>query len=221
MVHIHKEFHQLAPLLALKLMPDKFRAFLIADGFTENDIKQIAELPDLVDLDNIEQDPFCRHAHSYKMEIIGGQLTWTDGGCLDRMKSLAEDARDFYMEKNFAMVRYSLAKMTHYCIDSKTFPHLSPGKPWSDYHAKFEDQMVVFLTRNQGEIGPIKFAPYKDVVADSDRTAKELWQVGQGVVKDYLTGGKVSVEVAMDVCRRCVKGVGDLWMTVAEELKLL
>ena len=220
MANINKDFHQLAPLLALKQMPDKFQAFFIADGFTEEDLKRIADIPDLIDHDNIEQDPFCRHDHSYKMEIVNGQLTWTDGGVLERMKSLAEDARDFYMEGNYPMVRYSLAKATHYCIDSKTFPHLSPGKPWSEYHAKFEDQMAVFLTKHQSEIGPIEFTAYKDVIGDSDKIAKELWQVGQTMVKDYITGGRVSVEVAMDVCRRCVKAVGDLWLTVAEELKL-
>lgn len=220
-VNIHKDFHQLAPLIALKQMPEKFQAFFIADDYTEENIKHDAELPDLVDLDNIEQDPFCRHAHSWKLELVNGQLTKTDGGCIDRIKSLAEDARDFYMEKNFAMVRYSLAKATHYIIDSKTFPHLSPGKPWSEFHAKFEDQMATFIIKHQDEIGPIEFVAYKDVVQESDAIAKDLWQVGQGVVKDYLTGGKVSVDVAMDVCRRCVRAVGNLWTTVAEELKLL
>lgn len=218
---MHKQFHQLAPLIALRRMPDKFQAFLIADNFTEEDLKRIADIPDLIGLDNIEQDPFCRHAHSYKMEIVNGQLTWTDGGVLERMKSLAEDARDFYMEKNFAIVRYSLAKVTHYCIDSKTFPHLSPGKPWSEFHAKFEDQMAIFLIKHQGEISPIEFTAYKDVVKESDTIAKELWHVGQEVVKEYVSGGKVSDDVALDVCRRCVKAVGDLWITVAVELKIL
>lgn len=218
---MHKEFHQLAPLITLQQMPTKFRTFLIANDYSEEKIKRDAELPDLVDLDNIEQDPFCRHAHSYKMELVDGKLTWTDGGCIERIKSLAEDARDFYMEKNFPMVRYSLAKATHYIIDSKTFPHLSPGKPWSEFHTRYEDQMAVFLTKHQDEIGSLEFTAYKDVVEDSDKIARELWKVGQVVVKDYLAGGKVSSDVAMDVCRKCVQAIGDLWTTVAEELKLV
>lgn len=218
---MHKEFHQLAPILALQRMPDKFRAFFIADGFTEDDLKRIADLPDLVDLDNIEQDPFCRHAHSYKMELSDGQLKWMDGEALDRVKNLAEDARDYYREKNFAMVRYSLAKATHYSIDAKTFPHLSPGKPWSDYHAKFEDHMASFITKHQNEIGSLEFIAYKDVVEDSGKITRELWYAGQEVVKVYLDGGKVSDELAMDVCSKCIKGVGDLWVTVARELKII
>jgi hypothetical protein len=218
---LNKVFHQLAPLIALKQIPQKFQTFFIADGYTEESIKHDAELPDLVDLDNIEQDPFCRHAHSYKLELINGQLMKTDGECIERMKSIIEDARDFYLEKNLPMVRYSLAKATHYCIDSKTFPHLSPGKPWNEFHVKFEDQMGAFLAKHQEEIPPVKFVPYKDVLSDSDKIAKELWKVGQEVVNDYLTGGRVSVEVAMDVCQKCVQGIGDLWLTVAEELKLL
>ena len=148
------------------------------------------------------------------MELLDGQLKWVDGEALDRAKNLAEDARDYYKEKNFAMVRYSLAKATHYSIDAKTFPHLSPGKPWSDYHTKFEDHMASFLVKYQNDIGSLEFEAYEDVVKDSDKIAKELWYPGQELVKEYIAGSKVPDELAMDICRRCIKGVGDLWVTV-------
>lgn len=219
---MNKQFHQLAPLLALHKMPEKFQAFFIAEGYTEDQLKTDADLPDMVDKDNITQDAEIHHAHSYKLEQReDGKLHWVDGDCLERLKALAADVHDFHAEGKLDLVRYALAKMTHYRVDALTYPHLHRGKPWSQYHELFETQMGHFITQHAEEIGALKFEPYEDVYKGARQTALTAWSEGIDVVKLYETGGRISPEQAMELCRRCVKGVGDLWLTLAGELKIL
>jgi len=218
---MNKAFHQLAPILALKQMPKQFQDFMIIDTHTEENIKYQSDLPDLIDKDNIEIDPFCKHSHSYKMELIDGVLKWKDGDALEKLKSLSGMARDYYLEGDLDQVRYCLSKLTHYLVDSKTFPHEHIGKPWSEYHQKYEDNMGHFLVKHQNDIGILKFEEYKDVYKDSMNISKELWYVGNDVVNDYINKKKLNEEIAMDVSRKCIKGIGDVWLTIALELKIL
>lgn len=221
MIEINKTFHMLAPILALKQMPKQFQNFLVTDTFTEERIQYYADIPDILDLDNIEIDPFCKHSHSYKMELINGVLKWKDGDALEKLKSLCGMSRDYYLEGDLDQVRYCLSKLTHYSIDSKTHPHGHVGKPWSEYHQKYEDNMGHFLVKHQNDIGELKFEEYKDVYKDSMNISKELWYVGNDVVNNYVNGKELNEEIAMDVCRKCIKGLGDTWLTIAIELKIL
>ncbi len=217
---MNKEFHQLAPVLALEQMPESFQAFFIADGFTAEDLKTGADLPDLVDKDNITQDAEIHHAHSYKLQEVAGQLKWTDGDVLERLKGLCADAHDFKAEKNAAMVRYCLAKMTHYRVDALTYPHLFHGRPWSIYHHKFEADLGKFLVRNHANIGQLVFSAYKDIYKDCRKTAVEAWYVGRDVVAVFEKGEKLSDDQMLAICRTCIQGIGDLWTTLKQEMKL-
>ncbi|MHB1651683.1 MAG: hypothetical protein ACYCVD_04290 [Desulfitobacteriaceae bacterium] len=222
---MNKQFHQLAPLLALKQMPDKFQAFFIAGGYTEDQLKIDADLPDTTDHDNITINSEIHHAHSYKLQEIADAkgnkyLDYVDGDCLQRLKGLAADVHDFHAEGKPDMVRYALAKMTHYRVDALTYPHLHRGKPWSEYHDLFETQMGHFIVAHAEEIGPLKFETYEDVYKGTRQTALTAWYEGGELVKLYEIGGRISVEQAIEVCRKAVKGIGDTWLTLAGEMGL-
>lgn len=222
MFHINKTFHQLAPLIALKFMPDSFKSFLICSSYSVEQLQIDADLPDLVDHDNIENDPLCRHGHSYKMEKgPEGNLVLIEGDALERVVGLCEDAHDFHQEQKLDLVRYCLGKMTHYAIDGTcTYPHQHRGKPWNLHHQKFEDEMGRFITKHHDEVDNIDLVAYKEVHDGCQKTAKEMWPIGQDIVQKYELGTPLTDEDKMFVLRICVQVIGDLWLTVAKELKL-
>lgn len=217
---MNKAFHQNAPLIALKFMPDSFKAFLICPTYIEEQLKIDADIPDMVDKDNICQDAEIHHAHSYKMQMKDDQLHWIDGDALERLKGLCADAHDFHAENKPDLVRYCLGKMTHYRIDSLTYPHLHRGKPWSDHHAPFETEMGHFILANKDKIDQMKFTPYDDIYKACRKTALEMWPKGLDIVAKYEQGIPLTDEEKFDVLRICVQGIGDLWLTLAKELKL-
>lgn len=217
---MNKEFHQLAPLLALRQMPESFQKFFIADGFTTENIKELADIPDLVDKDNLTQDAEIHHAHSFKMQEVEGRLKWLDGDVLERLKGLCADAHDFKAEGRLDMVRYCLAKSTHYRVDSLTYPHLFRGKPWSLYHQKFETELGHFIAANQAKIRELEFKPYKDIYKDCRQTAVDAWYQGKDVVAAFEKGEKLADQHKLHICRMCVQGIGDLWITLAREMRL-
>lgn len=179
-----------------------------------------ADLPDLVDHDNITINSEIHHAHSYKLEERDGKLHWLDGDCLERLRALCADTHDFCKEGKLAMARYALAKATHYRVDSLTFPHLHRGKPWSKHHQKFEDEMGAYLIQHQGEVGALVFEPYPDVYKAARKTAIEMWHEGMEVVGMLERGEELTDDLMIHVCRTCVQGIGDLWTTLAHELKI-
>jgi hypothetical protein len=215
-----KDFHQNIVLTALRLMPVSFQSFLICPTYTLEQLQIDSDLPDLVDHDNIESDPLCRHDHSYKMQMQEGKLVWTDGGAIERIVSLCEDAHDFHAEGKYDLVRYCLGKMTHYRVDSLTFPHLFHGKPWSLYHAKFEDEMGRFILKHETEIEGMAFTAYKDISKDCLNTTIAAWPIGEEVVQKYKDGIKLTDEEMLDIVKICIQGIGDLWTTLMQELKI-
>ena len=216
-------FHKLAPALVLKQMPETFRSFMLTDGYTEEQLGKDADLPDTTDKDNLTQNSEIHHAHSYKLEMKDGQLKWIDGDALERLKGLAADAHDFNAEGKLEMVRYCLAKMTHYIIDGSgpTYPHLHRGKPWSEYHEKFEKQMGFFISAHAQEIGPLTFHVSSDLYKRARATAFIGWSEGLEVVKDYQANGGISQEKALHICRFALQNIGDIWTTIATEMKII
>jgi hypothetical protein len=181
-----------------------------------------ADLPDLVDKDNIENDPLCKHAHSHKMKMQDGKLVRVDGSALERVVGLCQDAHDFHQEGKQDLVRYCLAKMTHYAIDgTSTFPHQHQGKPWSLHHAKFEDELGKYVIKHrdliQDAIKDMEFTPYKDVLEGCTKHAMAAWPIGEEVVQKYEDRVHLTDDEMLDIVKICVQAVGDLWVTVAKE----
>lgn len=202
-------------------MPDSFKSFLICSSYTKEQLKIDATISDAVDKDNICQNAITRHAHSYKMEKgADGQLHLVNGDALERIIGLCADAQDFRAEGKPDLVRYCLGKVTHYRVDSLTYPHLHRGTPWSIYHKDFEDEMGVFIVKNSDKITHMEFKAYVDVHDDCRETSMYIWPKGLEIVKSYENGTPLTDEQKMYVLRICVQGIGDLWTTLAKELKL-
>ncbi|MDP4121325.1 MAG: hypothetical protein Q8876_09790 [Bacillota bacterium] len=218
---MNAQFHKLAPIIALRFMPNEFQRFLIADGYTTENLSNDADLPDEVDKDNITQNSEIHHAHSYKLESGDNGLHWIDGDALERLKGLCADAHDFKAENKLDMLRYTLAKMTHYRVDALTYPHLHKGKPWSNYHAKFEDNLGAFLIKNQSKIQEIVPNKYDDVYKACRKTAIKNWYDGLDYVGDLINDEKISDETKLEICTECIQGICDLWYTMSIDLKII
>ena len=217
---MNKQFHQLVPLIALKFMPESFQSFIICPTYTVEQLQIDSDIADLVDKDNITEDAEIWHSHSYKMEMQNGQLAWIDGDVIDRIKGLSADAHDFHQEQKSDLVRYCLGKMTHYRVDALTYPHLHKGKPWSLHHKLFEEEMGRFIEKNQAGILQMDFKPYTNIFDACHKTAEAMWSVGLDIVQKYENNLPLTNEEKLAVLRICVQGIGDLWTTLANELKL-
>jgi hypothetical protein len=218
------KFHKLAPLIALKYHP-KLRAFLVCDEFTAEQVSTIATYPDLIDHDNLAQTAEIHHAHSYKLEMQHGILKWIDGDCLKTIEGLCAFTVDAWREYEKVsawplawMVRYALAKMTHYRIDALTYPHLHRGEPWSHYHANFEAHMDRWITRHHEELGPFEFIPYKHVYKECRQGALDTWERGRELVERLEAHKPPSDQDCLMAARSCIQGVGDLWLTLSIQM---
>lgn len=206
-------------------MSEEFKKYLYDEGFTEDHLMTDADLPDLVDKDNISQNAEIHHAHSFKMEEDKNDkgeiyLKWLDGDVLETLKIESAICIDFHKEKINTMSRYFLAKLTHYKIDSLTFPHLNVGKPWSLYHVKFEDEMGKYISENKDKILKQKIIPkvMKDVYYESGIITKEMWYKSIPILKKYENKEKLTDNDKIEICILCVQGVVDLWATLWIEL---
>jgi hypothetical protein len=116
------------------------------------------------------------------------------------------------------MVRYALAKMTHYRIDALTYPHLHRGEPWSHYHASFEAHMDRWITRHNEELGAFEFIPYRHVYKECRLMAIETWERGRQLVERFQAGKPPSDQDLVMAARCCIQGVGDLWLTLSIQM---
>ena len=223
---MNKSFHTLAPIIALEFMPKEFKTYLYSEGFTEDNLKIDADLPDELDRDNIAQNAEIHHAHSFKMEEAKDAdgktyLKWLDGDVLETLKIESAVCVDFHKEKVNTMSRYFLAKLTHYKVDSLTFPHLNRGKPWSLYHEKFETEMGRFIVENEDKLLKQKIVPkeMKDVYFDSSVATKEMWYKAIPILEKYENKEKLTDKDKMEICTICIQGITDLWITLWKELQ--
>ncbi len=223
------KFHKIAPIIALRCMPKAFRDFLITMGeFPEKRISEIATYPDLLDHDNIRQNAEIHHAHSYKLEMVDkGAFKWLDGDCIKTIESLCAFTLDAWREYQKVdqwpliwLVRYALAKVSHYRIDALTYPHLHRGKPWSEHHTSFEKHMDKWIVRYQDDLGDFQFQPYAHVYNGCRQTAIEAWGRGLDLILLLEAGEKLKYQDCLMASRCCIQGVGDLWLTLSIQMGL-
>ncbi len=215
-------FHALAPGLALTYMPPGFRTFLICKEFTADDLARIANYPDLLDHDNIVQCAEIHHAHSYKLDANG---KWLEGDCIKTIEALSAFALDAWREYTKVTVwplawltRYALAKVTHYVVDSRTYPHLHRGKPWSGHHKSFEEHVGKWLVAYQYKLGPFEFRPSQHVYRNCRLESRGAWQTGLELVERLEAGHKLTDQDALVASRRCIQGIGDIWTTLSIQM---
>ena len=201
-------------------MPGEFRDFLISDGFDEAHLQKCAVLPDEIDHDNIENNAVTHFAHSYKMEMKDGKPVWVAGDGMKKLEADCSQAIDFMKEGNLAMVRYFLAKSTHYCIDVLTYPHEHQGELWEKHHTPWETMMGHFLTAHQGEIGPLHSEPFSHIYRDMVGVARGAWQNGLNIGAALDAKTPINDDIWLATCRMCISAVMSMWATMAKDLKI-
>lgn len=222
---MNKEFHQTIVQIALNYMPKSFQDFMITETYTKEQMSIDADIPDMVDKDNITQDAEIHHAHSYKLEKVDDKIKWIDGDCLERLKGICSDAHDFHAENKLDMLRYSLSKMTHYIVDGSgcTYPHNHRGQPWAKYHEPFESSMGKFIVAHKDELmnTTFKFEPVKDIYKYCRENAFSMFDEGMNVVTNFEKGIDMTDPEKLELCKKAVQRIGDIWTTLGIEFKII
>lgn len=222
---MNADFHKTVVVIALNTMPKSFQDFLITDTYTKDQMSNDADISDMVDKDNITQDAEIHHAHSYKLEKVNDKIKWVDGDCLNRLDGICADAHDFHAENKLDMLRYSLSKMTHYIVDGSgcTYPHNHRGQPWAKYHVPYEDKMGKFIVAHKDELMNEKFTfiPVKDIYKYCRENAVNMFNEGMNVVNNFEKGIDMTDAEKLEVCKKAIQRIGDIWITLGIEFKII
>ena len=128
-----------------EIAPKELKEFM--EGVSEDEICFYSVFPDVIDKDNLDNGYWM---HSRKMILKEDKsFSWVHGSVALAIGGLRWNFRTHYKQGNFKEARYDLIKMTHYCVDSCTVPHLVYKK--ADFlHSKFErdfDESVVEILK--------------------------------------------------------------------------
>jgi hypothetical protein len=214
---MEKDYHQIIPCLVMDQMPDAFRDFFVAQKHTDELLKADAVRPDEVYHDNLAVGADIHHAHSYKLQPQkDGSLKWLDGDCIERVKAIAIDVRNWRASGggDYKLVCRGLGEMSHYAIDCHTYPHLFHGAPWSTHHVPWEVRQARWLRNHWRQIGPLKFALYKDLYKAFAGEAREMYPEAVRVVDNLEEGRQLTDGENLDLARKIATAVGSCWLTV-------
>ena len=206
-------YHQIMAITAIRQIP-QLKDFYEAQGYGEEKIREDAVRPDMVYKDSIYQGADLHHAHSYKLGIVDKKLKWIDGDCLERVKALAGDCRNYRASQDYQLMCRFLAEWTHYAVDCHTFPHLVKGQPWAGHHVAFEVSQAKWLEHNQDDLGKLNFVIYKDLYKAFARECREMYPEAIEVVKLLEEGKKLSASKNMELARRICTAVGSGLLTI-------
>lgn len=139
---MEKRFHQLAAEIAMSAMPEGYREKFLS-GFSFELLLEYADVPYVTD--RYGEPEHLHIDHTYKLYLKGRDLHHVgDGNALEEVVSFSKSIQQLSKEGNGLLVRYNIAKATHYVIDLATFPHVI-DKDWDKYHTAFEDHAANWL----------------------------------------------------------------------------
>lgn len=130
-------------------MPSEFREKFL-DGFSIELLKEYADIS-YIPCQYGENEKLHLN-HSCKLVLKGRNLHRIGGpAVIDELITLAKGAENLAAEGNKNLVRFNIAKSTHYIIDLATYPHVNEGV-WDKYHSKFEDISADWLEAHKSII---------------------------------------------------------------------
>jgi hypothetical protein len=210
------KYHEIMAVTAIRQIP-QLKDFYDAQGYTEEMIREDAVRPDMVYKDSLLQGAELHHAHSYKEHVVDGRVCWLDGDCLERVKALAGDCRNYRANNDYRLMCRFLGEWTHYAVDCHTYPHLVKGQPWTTYHMPFEIKQGKWLEHNQDRIGKLNFVIYKDIYKAFCKDAREMYPEALKVVKVLQDDKPLSDSKNLALARRIGTAVGSGLLTITHK----
>lgn len=137
-----KRFHRTAVEIAFNCMPVGYREKFLTD-FSFDLLLETADIPYAA---NRFGEPEHLHLdHCYKLYLKGRDLHKIgEGLALEELVYFGKSVIELHAQDNAQLVRYNIAKGTHYIIDLGTFPHVNEAT-WDKYHKYFEDLAADWL----------------------------------------------------------------------------
>lgn len=130
-------------------MPFKFREKFL-DGFSIELLKEYADIPYMPTQYGENEELHLNH--SYKLALKGRDLYRVgETDAFDELITLSNGILNLADIGNENLVRFNIAKSTHYIIDLATYPHVNEGL-WDKYHGKFEDISADWLETHKNII---------------------------------------------------------------------
>jgi hypothetical protein len=210
------KYHEIIAVTAIRQIP-KLAAFYEAQGYGEEKIRADSIRPDMVYKDSIYQGAELHHAHSYKEHIVNGKVCWLDGDCLERVKAIAADCRNYRANNDYQLMCRFLGEWTHYAVDCHTYPHLVKGQPWTAHHLPWEVNQGTWIKNNQDRIGKLNFVIYKDIYKAFCKDAREMYPEALKLVKLLEKGDQLSDHKNLMLAQRIATAVGSGLLTITKK----
>ena len=139
---MNKKFHILAVQTAFNAMPIEYREKFLT-GFSFDLLLEAADIPYVAGA--FGEKDHLHLGHSYKLYLKGRDLHKIgEGSALEESITFANGVHEAFKQGNPLVIRYNIAKGTHFVIDLGTFSHVNEVT-WDKYHQRFEDQAATWI----------------------------------------------------------------------------
>lgn len=200
-----KKFHQLAVEIAFNAMPAEYREKYMA-GFSFEMLMDACDIP-YVPMQFGENENL-HLGHSYKLYLKGRDLHKIGSNvAMDEAVNYAKSVPELFKENKNVLVRYNIAKGTHYVIDIATFPHVCEAT-WDKYHSKFEDLASVWLESHKGLVEELTVNYKPDPMKSVSNRIRAMAEEAYFASLDFLPPLKRNTQLTdLQWATMCVKHV--------------
>lgn len=197
-------------------MPPEFRGFLLEMPLAER--QKMYDAPDLIDHSTGAGIYNYEHSHKFDEVTVGDarHLKWRKGDVIKKIEAEAKDAWEAYLEGYPDETRRHLCKVAHFCIDSKTLPHLVHGDRSDAMHIPFEHHIGGRIETILERCKPVEVTPFQDIYKETLHASEQVYWTQAPLLELYAGGGKVSQHPDFEdkVIHHCRLQLARLWITV-------
>lgn len=117
------KFHQSIVDIAFQSMPVEYRNKFLT-GFSHELLLEYSDVPYVSD--RFREPEHLHIDHTYKLQLKGNNLHRIgESNALGEVVNFSDSIKELALVKNYNLVKYNIAKATHYIIDIATFAHVN------------------------------------------------------------------------------------------------
>jgi len=211
---MNRKFHMLAVDIAFNAMPVEYRKKFLA-GFSFDMLLETADIPYVPNRFGEQED--LHLDHSFKLYLKGRDLHKIgEGNALEELVQFSKSVVELYKQDNPQLVRYNIAKGTHYVIDIGTYPHVNEAT-WDKYHTKFEDLAGSWLDLHKHLVEELvknyRPEPMRSVHNRSRAIAEDAYFASADYLPTLKRGGIITDLQWVTVCTKHIYAVMDWFST--------
>lgn len=216
---MNTQFHRAVALIAFNSMDEGFREKFLT-GFSLELLLEYCDVPYVSE--RFGESEHLHIDHTYKLYLKGRDLHRIgEGDALGEIVKFSKSIQELAKAENGMLVRYTIAKATHYLIDIATFPHVN-HEIWDKYHEKFESQASDWLLIHEHIVKELiknyKPDPYRSVQNRVRAVAERAYFDSIDFLPCYKRNGMVTDLQWATLCCKHVYDVMDWFATFEKQL---